>query len=177
MSDNPYGRSTEHLTAKLPKLTRAQALQQIRGPAVGLITVSGLALGLAAVFLLYSVVQFGLKFLEADETPSVYVEPNPRESKKDREARKLREAKRESEARFVSFSTIFIASMSLVLINAVVLSGAIKMRNLQARRSATAAAAVAVIPVLSPLLVVGIPFGIWAMIKLGNPEIRRYFLS
>lgn len=177
MTANPYQKSTEFLTAKLPKLTRDQALQQIRKPAIGLIAVSGTALAIAFGTMLYSAVHFGLKLLSDDETTQVQSERLPGESKQQREERELREKKLAAEANFVSLATVFIAAMTLVLVNAVVLSGAIQMRQLKKHRSSVAAAAVAVIPLLSPLFVVGIPFGIWAMVKLGNPEIKRYFTN
>ncbi len=177
MSANPYQQSTEYLTSKMPKLTREQALKHVRAPALGLISVSGLALGLAFVTLLGSVVFFGLRLLAPDEGQAVFVEPAPEETKEQRELRKAREQKLAAEGNFLSLSTVFIAAMSLVLVNAIVLTGAIKMLHLKRHPYAITAAAIAIIPLLSPLAIVGIPFGVWAMIKLGNPEIKRYFTN
>ena len=177
MSANQYQQSTEYLTSKMPKLTREQALRHVRAPAIGLISVSGLALGLAFFTLLGSVVIYGLKLLSPDDTQMVYVEPEPNETKEQREARKLREEKLAAEGNFLSLSTVFIFSMSFVLVYAIILTGAIKMLNLKRHPYAVTAAAIAMIPLLSPLAVLGIPFGVWAMIKLGNPEIKRYFTN
>jgi hypothetical protein len=177
MSANPYQKSTEYLTSKMPKLTREQALRHVRAPAIGLISVSGLALGLAFFTLLGSVVFYGLKLMAPDDGQSVVVETDPNETKEQRKERRIREEKLAAEGNFLSLSTVFVAAMSLIIVNAVVLTGAIKMLHLQRHPYAVTAAAMAIIPLLSPLAIVGIPFGVWAMIKLGNPEIKRYFTN
>ena len=177
MSANPYQQSTEYLTSKMPKFTREQALKQVRGPAIGLISVSGIALGLAFAVVLGSVIYYGLKLLDEDDSQSSYVEPNPSETKQQRTIRLAQEKKLQSEGNFVSLSTVFLAAMSVILVNSIVLSGAIKMLHLQKHSYSVAAAAISIIPLLSPLLIVGIPFGVWSMIKLGNPEIKRYFIN
>jgi len=177
MSINPYQKSTEHLTAKMPKLTREQALKLVRGPALGLISVSGLTLALAFAAMLGTAGYFGLKLLTPDDTEMEYHAPNKGESKTERMAREARATKMAAESNFISLSTAFLVSMAVILVNAIVLTGAIKMRALQKYRFASAAASVAIIPLLSPLFIVGIPFGIWAKIKLGNPEVKRYFTN
>lgn len=177
MSANPYQKSTEYLTSKMPKLTRAQALQQMRAPALGLIAVSAVALTISFVGILYTAVHFGIKLMEGDQTEQVYEEPPPGESRADREERLAQKKKRDAESNFGMMSTIFIVALTFLLLNAIVLSGALQMRRLKKHRASVAAAAVSVIPVLTPLVIVGIPFGAWAMIKLQNPEIRRYFTN
>ncbi len=161
----------------MPKLTRAQALSAVRRPALGLLVASGLALGLAAAAMLGTVGFLGMKLLAPDDSQVAYEEPDPTETKEARTAREKVEQLLQAENNFVSLSTVFIVATSLVLLNTIVLSGAIKMRKMQRHRSAVAGAAIAIIPVLSPLLILGIPFGIWAMIKLSDPEIKRYFTN
>jgi hypothetical protein len=53
--------------------------------------------------------------------------------------------------------------------------GALKMQKLQSYGLAMAAAVVALIPCISPCCVVGIPFGIWALIVLLKPEVKAAF--
>ncbi len=53
--------------------------------------------------------------------------------------------------------------------------GAAKMGFLESQRLAYAGAILSVIPVLSPLIYVGIPFGIWALVLLRQPEISQAF--
>lgn len=53
--------------------------------------------------------------------------------------------------------------------------GAAKMGHLESRRMAYVAAALACIPLVSPFVVLGIPFGAWALFQLGKPEVRAAF--
>lgn len=63
----------------------------------------------------------------------------------------------------------------LVIASSFVLYGAIHMRNLKKYEIARAAAIVAMVPLLGPCCIVGIPFGIWAFMALGKPEVRNAF--
>ena len=63
----------------------------------------------------------------------------------------------------------------LVIASSFVLYGAIKMRNLKNYRVARAASIVAMIPLVGPCCLLGIPFGIWAFIALGKPGVRQSF--
>jgi hypothetical protein len=175
MSTNPYSQSTEHLTARAAKITKAQALEMVRKPAIGLLAVSGLALGLASVTVFYYISQFAIEIFVPDETIVEFEEPDPKESLAVREAREKREKQLKAEGDFISAATVFLAFMMLVLLNSIVLAGALNMRKLRKHRSAVTAAGIAIIPIISPLLIVGIPFGVWAMVKLSDPEIKRYF--
>jgi hypothetical protein len=48
------------------------------------------------------------------------------------------------------------------------------MKNYSLARSA---AIVAVIPLIGPCCVLGIPFGIWALVALGKPGVQEAFSS
>ena len=61
------------------------------------------------------------------------------------------------------------------LINVAIALGAISMIRLTSYRSAMVAAILSVIPICSPCFVLGIPFGIWAIVVLNRPEVRRRF--
>ena len=63
----------------------------------------------------------------------------------------------------------------LVIASSFVLYGAIKMKNLESHSTARAAAIVAMIPLLGPCFVLGIPFGIWAWVVLGKPDVKNAF--
>ncbi len=64
----------------------------------------------------------------------------------------------------------------LLLISAAfVLFGAIKMKNMKDYGIARAAAIVAIIPFVGPCCLIGIPFGIWAVIVLSKPHVRAAF--
>ena len=56
-----------------------------------------------------------------------------------------------------------------------VLYGAMQMLKGRRFGMARTAAILSVIPVCSPLFVIGIPFGIWALVLLSKPEVRSAF--
>lgn len=60
---------------------------------------------------------------------------------------------------------------------AVVIIGAVKMKNLEQYTFATASAILAVIPCTSPCCLLGIPFGIWALVVLNDSSVKAAFRS
>lgn len=63
----------------------------------------------------------------------------------------------------------------LFFIHATVLVGAIAMRRVRSYRLARAAALIAVVPLCSPGMVLGIPFGFWAYRVLRREGVRAVF--
>jgi hypothetical protein len=57
----------------------------------------------------------------------------------------------------------------------VVLLGALRMRKLQSHTFGVVAAAVALLPCVSPCCIVGLPIGIWALTTLNKPEVKDAF--
>jgi hypothetical protein len=76
---------------------------------------------------------------------------------------------------------IFNGPMGLVVriiplaIGLFVLFGALKMQQLRSRGLAMTATIVAMIPCFSPCCLLGLPFGIWALIVLSKPEVQSQF--
>jgi hypothetical protein len=62
-----------------------------------------------------------------------------------------------------------------LLFNLATLFGAYKMMNLESYSAARSAAIISVIPVCSPCILLGIPFGIWALVVLNNPMVKASF--
>jgi hypothetical protein len=56
-----------------------------------------------------------------------------------------------------------------------VLVGALRMQQLRNRGLAMTAAIVAMVPCFSPCCLLGLPFGIWALIVLSKPEVQSQF--
>lgn len=57
-----------------------------------------------------------------------------------------------------------------------ILVGAVKMKNLSSRGWAYTSAILAMIPCTSSICcLLGLPFGIWALIALNNPDVKRAF--
>jgi hypothetical protein len=64
----------------------------------------------------------------------------------------------------------------LLIASAFVQYGALKMKRLRNYQTARAAAVVAMIPMVGPCCLLGIPFGIWALIVLSKPHVRDAFV-
>lgn len=56
-----------------------------------------------------------------------------------------------------------------------VIAGCFKMLKVESYGSAMAAAVISVVPVCSPGLLLGIPFGIWAIVVLNDPRVKGAF--
>ncbi|PHS09661.1 MAG: hypothetical protein COA78_11875 [Blastopirellula sp.] len=79
-------------------------------------------------------------------------------------------------ARGIAFFIGNISPAVILFCSAVfVLKGAISMLKKTNYRSAKIAAWISIIPVCSPFLVLGIPFGIWALVLLNRPEVKSLF--
>jgi hypothetical protein len=59
--------------------------------------------------------------------------------------------------------------------SAVVIYGALQMKNLKNYPLAMAASIIAMIPYVSPCCCVGLPIGIWALVVLLKPEVKSAF--
>jgi hypothetical protein len=71
-----------------------------------------------------------------------------------------------------------IVSLALwPLMNVAIALGAISMIRLKNYRSAYTAAVLSVVPVCSPCFLLGIPFGIWAIVVLNRPEMKQRFMN
>ena len=66
-------------------------------------------------------------------------------------------------------------SILMVAANAVILAGSLRMKDLRSRGLARAACVLALIPCLGPCFVVGIPFGVWGLVVLNDPQVWSSF--
>lgn len=70
-----------------------------------------------------------------------------------------------------------LVNVLALFVNIATVIGAHRMMNLESYRSAMVAAVVSVIPICSPCIVLGIPFGIWAIVLLRRPDVKAAFTS
>jgi hypothetical protein len=77
---------------------------------------------------------------------------------------------------WIGFVIVTLASVPIIAVSGVLITGAMKMRRLHAYPLAATAAIVAMIP-WSPAWPVSLPFGIWACIVLGKPAVAEAFFS
>jgi hypothetical protein len=63
----------------------------------------------------------------------------------------------------------------MLVTNVLILAGAVQMRGLRSRTFAAAACYLALVPCFGPCFVLGIPFGIWGLVAMNDPRVRRSF--
>jgi len=124
----------------------------VRGPALALIVVSSIAIGFGALGLVADVVLLATGVVA-----------------------RLEEMNRRPVSEYTLITVRTIWGVALLMASSFVLYGAVQMRNLKKYDTARAAAIVAMVPLLGPCCILGIPFGIWAFIVLGKPGVRNSF--
>jgi len=62
-----------------------------------------------------------------------------------------------------------------LVLSVLILIGAIKMRSLQSYEFSMTAAIVAMLPCVTSCCLIGLPFGIWALVVLAKPEVKSHF--
>jgi choline-glycine betaine transporter len=77
---------------------------------------------------------------------------------------------------YTQITVRMIWGIILLIASLFVLYGSVKMKHLTNYRLARAAAVVAMIPLVGPCCLLGIPFGIWALMVLLKPHVRDAFV-
>ena len=73
---------------------------------------------------------------------------------------------------------LIVLCVAGLMIDAVIVIGATKMMKLESYSFAVAAALLSIIPCLSsPCIILGMPFGIWALVVLMDPRVKASFFS
>ncbi len=126
------------------------------GPAIGMIVAAGLDAAFA-VFLLLANIIVGLTLNHAFHMPRTSF------------------GTEETETLLSAVFGLLIPILALI-IDGVIIYGAFRMKKTASYSWALAAAILSLIPCLSsPCFVLGIPFGIWALMVLLDPEVRPLF--
>ena len=133
---------------------REAALQAIKGPAIAL-TVTAI-LGLIMVGLGLIMNCLSLAGIQLTHVPQM-------------------------DARSEQLAGLFGSGLGIVMnivggiVGVIILRGASKMRRLENHSFAMAAGVCAMIPCISPCCLLGLPFGIWALVVLNKPEVKSQF--
>lgn len=146
MSENPYSSPNSH-TAK--GAVTSQSV--VRAPATALIVVSIICIVCVTVAFLFS------GYLLVSGTAAQMQQPSIGISKETQIAIRM------------------VWSVIILVANGVILVAAIKMRNLRNFPLSMLGAILAVIPCIGPCYLLGIPFGIWALIALHQPGVKEDF--
>jgi hypothetical protein len=130
---------------------RTRAEQMVSGPAIGLMVTAGLGLLFGLIGLIMSI---------GGTMPSMPgVDPEF--------ARIITK---------LAYGPIAIGTKVIGLgISGLILFGAIRMQSLTSHGLAMAVAILAMIPCFSPCCLLGLPFGIWALVVLSKPEVKSQF--
>ncbi len=131
-----------------PDGNRAAAIEQLKGPAIGLLVTAGIGAAWQVLSLILNLMGAGMGAMMRGTRgmPSML-----------------------SGGIGVMFSVIGI------VMAVVVFMGASKMKNAESYGFAMAAAIIAMIPCVSPCCLFGLPLGIWALIVLLKPEVKAAF--
>ncbi len=143
------------------------ARQKVKGPAIALMVMSVITmLALAAGIFQYF---FTMDDQFAQQRRQIDADPNmPAQGKKDMNEFMDSYQKVVNVALPLDWPLLGITSV-------VIFVGALKMKNLSSRGWARTSAILAMIPCLSGCCILGIPFGIWALMVLGNEDVKRGF--
>lgn len=68
-----------------------------------------------------------------------------------------------------------VSSLIGIAISTIVILGGLKMKRLESHTWAMTSAIVALIPCISPCCLLGLPFGVWALVVLNDPQVRMAF--
>jgi len=77
----------------------------------------------------------------------------------------------------ISVGVLIITAAVLAAVYSLSMAGGILLGQLNNYKLCKIACIVALVPILSPLVVVGIPFGLMGLMKLRNPDVKKAFGS
>ena len=131
-----------------PNSARAAAMDQLKGPAIGLMATAGIGAAFQLLGLVLNLMGVGMGALAQgnQDIPSM-----------------------------LSGGIGAVFSVIGLIMAVVVFMGASKMKNAESYGFAMAAAIIAMIPCLGPCCLLGLPFGIWALVVLMKPEVKAAF--
>jgi predicted Zn finger-like uncharacterized protein len=148
---------------------RERARQLVAGPAIALIVVSVLHLLAFTYGLVQTLNAMGNPQAARARAEAMLNQQGPPRDQEEKEARKM----------MADFAEAFAGPLGLLLngtffgLGILTLIGSISMLRLRSHGLAMTACILAVIPCISPCCLLGIPFGIWGLVSLGQPEVRE----
>jgi hypothetical protein len=77
------------------------------------------------------------------------------------------------EEELIGYGVGILALLFLLLVSAIVVAGALRMRKVRSYGLSLVASALALTP--GPCCVFGVPFGVWSLVVLFRPEVRAAF--
>jgi len=136
---------------------RASALQSVKSPAVGL-KVTAILNGILALWSVVKVTFFHPNIEQLYSGIPQFNDPG------------VHQILHLADGPLGIATNLFALAMSIL-----VLVGASKMQSLRSYEFAFAASIVALVPCLTPCCILGLPFGIWALVVLNKAEVKSQF--
>ena len=175
---NPYEQSTRHLLTKRTGPDFEAVKARVRPPARILFVLSLVAIIIASVYTVVTLSLIGISaIVGGDETAESPIRVNRADDSDDGPTEEEKESleKLQKGMDFMVVAVYIIVALIVIFLNSIIMVGASKMANLESYSYASAAARLSVIPIISPFIVLGIPFGIWAILVLSSKEVRSAF--
>ncbi|MFN3168725.1 MAG: hypothetical protein ACE37H_16835 [Phycisphaeraceae bacterium] len=121
---------------------------RVNGPAIALMVTAGIGIALAIVGLLLNLLGAGVGAAQGGDEGAINM---------------------------MSGGVGVIQSIVGIAVGVVILMGAMKMKRLESHGFALTAAILAMIPCVSPCCLLGLPFGIWAIVVLNDANVKAAF--
>lgn len=131
-----------------PDGNRAAIIDQLKGPAIGLMATAGIGAAFQALGLVMNLMGAGMGAFAGGNQGM----PN-----------------------MMSGGIGAVFNVIGLAMSVVVFMGASKMKNAESYGFAMAAAIIAMVPCVSPCCLLGLPLGIWALVVLLKPEVKAAF--
>ena len=128
------------------------ALSKVSGPGIGLIVTAAIGMCVQVLGILMNILGVGMGAAAGPDNPAAAMN-------------------------MISGGFGIVMGVVGIIVGIVVLIGAMKMRKLQSYGFAMTAAIIAMIPCISPCCLLGLPFGIWALVILLKPEVKASFTA
>lgn len=148
MSQNPYQPQPNTSGQMPPGGNTASAASKVKGPALGILISTIVGVLLALLGLALNILGLGL-IAAADGAPA---------------------------AEILGQGVVGIVQSVIGLIGGgVIIFGCLKMMKLQSFNFAFTTCILAMIPCISPCCLLGIPFGIWGLVVLNDPQVKNSY--
>ena len=165
--DDRYARDDRDDRDRFDSRDLEDARSKVKGPAIALMVTAVISLLLTA----YSTFSYFVTMKSDFEAQRAKIDADPNMQPQ------MKRDMKEMMDTYEKIATVALPVDWLIMIAAslVIFVGALKMKNLSGSGWARAGAILAMIPCVSGCCLLGLPFGIWALMVLSNRDVKRAF--
>ena len=165
--DDRYARDDRDDRDRFDSRDLEDARSKVKGPAIALMVTAVISLLLTA----YSAFSYFVTMKSDFEAQRAKIDADPNMSAQaKRDMKEMLDTIEKIAAVALPVDWLIVIAASLVIF-----VGALKMKNLSGSGWARAGAILAMIPCVSGCCLLGLPFGIWALMVLSNRDVKRAF--